>query len=80
MRRSNTGRWIVPGGIVEPGEFAADVAERELLEESGVRGVVEKLLLITTGEPIEYPSGDRCQFLLLIFQCRYERWQTQTGR
>lgn len=71
-RRSDTGKWLVPGGIIEPGEFAADVAERELLEETGVRGVVEKLLLVTTGEPIEYPNGDRCQFLLLVFQCRYE--------
>lgn len=72
VRRSDTGKWLVPGGIVEPGEFAADVAERELLEETGVSGAVEKLLLVTTGEPIEYPNGDRCQFLLLIFQCRYE--------
>lgn len=72
VRRSDTGGWIVPGGIVEPGEFAADVAERELLEESGVVGAVERLLLVTTGEPMEYPNGDRCQYLLLIFQCRYE--------
>jgi ADP-ribose pyrophosphatase YjhB (NUDIX family) len=43
-----------------------------LLEETGVSGAVENLLLVTTGEPIEYPNGDRCQFLLLIFQCRYE--------
>jgi len=33
---------------------------------------VDKMLLVTTGEPMEYPNGDRCQFLLLIFQCRYE--------
>ncbi|HEY9263157.1 MAG TPA: NUDIX domain-containing protein [Microlunatus sp.] len=72
VRRSDTGEWIVPGGIVEPGEFAADVAERELLEEAGVVGVVERLLLMTTGEPMEYPNGDRCQYLLLIFECRYE--------
>lgn len=72
VRRSDTGKWLVPGGIVEPGEFAADVAERELLEETGVSGAVEKMLLVTTGEPMEYPNGDRCQFLLLIFQCRYE--------
>lgn len=49
VRRSDTGNWLVPGGIVEPGEFAADVAERELLEEAGISGVVEKLLLVTTG-------------------------------
>lgn len=71
VRRSDTGEWLVPGGIVEPGEFAADAAERELLEETGVSGKVEKMLLVTTGEPVEYPNGDRCQFLLLIFQCRY---------
>lgn len=58
-------------------EFAADVAERELLEETGVSGTVENLLLVTTGEPIEYPNGDRCQFLLLIFLCRYDGGTTR---
>lgn len=71
-RRSDTGQWIVPGGIIEPGEFAPDVAERELLEDTGISGVAERILLVTTGEPVVYPNGDRCQFLLLIFQCRYE--------
>lgn len=69
--RADTGAWSIPGGIVEPGEFAADVAERELWEETGVRGTVDRLLLVTTTPPMAYPNGDRCQFLSMIFQCSY---------
>lgn len=70
-RRADTGAWSIPGGIVEPGEYAADVAERELWEETGVRGAVDRLLLVTTTPPMAYPNGDRCQFLSMIFQCVY---------
>lgn len=32
-----TGRWTLPGGRCEPGETPAQAAERETLEETGVR-------------------------------------------
>lgn len=59
------------GGIVEPGEQAATGLVREVLEETGVTVVAERLVLLTAGENVTYPNGDQCQFLSLTFCCRY---------
>jgi ADP-ribose pyrophosphatase YjhB (NUDIX family) len=70
VRRSDDGRWTPVGGIVEPGEHPADTAEREVLEESGVRCVVEGLASVTVGPPGAYPHGDVVQFLTHTFRGR----------
>lgn len=36
-REPNRGRWSFPGGKIEPGEMARQAAERETLEETGLR-------------------------------------------
>jgi phosphohistidine phosphatase len=40
-----SGRWIVPKGVIDPGETAEETAAKEAYEEAGVRGQV-------VGEPI----------------------------
>lgn len=36
VRHRNAGRWLPPGGHLEPGEAAADAASREMREELGI--------------------------------------------
>jgi 8-oxo-dGTP diphosphatase len=38
------GEWSVPGGRVEPGETMAEAVVRELVEETGVEGVCDRLV------------------------------------
>jgi 8-oxo-dGTP diphosphatase len=78
-RRSDTGRWSVPAGIVEPGEQPAISLARELWEETRVRVVVERLVSVVADREITYPNGDRCQFLSMTFRCRHTAGEGAVG-
>ncbi|MFE3516159.1 NUDIX domain-containing protein [Streptomyces sp. NPDC059166] len=69
-RRADTGNWSVIGGIAEPGEEPAATAERETLEETGVRCVAERVVLTQALKPVQYANGDRCQYVDITFRCR----------
>ena len=69
-RRTDTGEWAVIGGIPDPGEQPAECAVREVYEETAVRCEVERIVLIQTREPIQYPNGDICQFMDITLRCR----------
>lgn len=70
-RRADTGAVTPVVGIIEPGEEPAVAAAREVLEECGVVAVAERLAWVHTGPQMTYPNGDRCQFLDLVFRCRW---------
>ena len=38
------GEWSIPGGRVEAGELLAEAVVRELLEETGVEGVCDRMV------------------------------------
>jgi 8-oxo-dGTP diphosphatase len=78
-RRSDTGRWSLPAGIVEPSEQPATTALRELLEETKITAEVERLVLLTTDPDVVYPNGDTCQFVSMCFRCRYVSGEAQVG-
>lgn len=42
------GRWTIPGGFQEAGETLGETAEREVLEETGVRGRAGRLVAVRT--------------------------------
>lgn len=69
-RRSDTGRWAVLGGIPDPGEQPAQTAVREVYEETAVRCVPERIVLVETRDPVTYDNGDVCQFLDITMRCR----------
>ena len=78
-RRSDTGRWSLPAGIVEPFEQPATSMLRELVEETRITAEVERLALLRTDPDVVYPNGDRCQFIAMCFRCRYVSGEAQVG-
>jgi ADP-ribose pyrophosphatase YjhB (NUDIX family) len=72
VRRADTGAWTPVTGIVDPGEQPAVAAAREVAEEAGVRAVPESLVQVDVTRPVEYPNGDRSQYLDMVFRMRWE--------
>lgn len=73
QRRSDDGRWGLPGGWMTPGESVSACALRETLEETGWRVELTGLLGLYThpeSQTHEYPNGDRAQFVAAIFEGR----------
>ncbi|MBT2488328.1 NUDIX domain-containing protein [Streptomyces sp. ISL-96] len=69
-RRADTGKWSIIGGIPEPGEQPAATVVREVYEETAVECVAERVVLVQGLKPVEYPNGDRCQYMDITFRCR----------
>jgi len=46
MRESHDGRWSLPGGWADIGESPSQIAEREVLEETGYQVKASKLLAL----------------------------------
>lgn len=79
VRRSDTGRWSLPAGIVEPGEQPADAVAREVLEETCVRVRPARLALLSVDPEETYANGDRCQYVSMTFACHYLDGKAQVG-
>jgi 8-oxo-dGTP pyrophosphatase MutT (NUDIX family) len=60
QRRSDTGDWAIPGGMMEPGESFEETARREVKEETGLEIGDLELLNIYSGSDFyfKYPNGD----------------------
>lgn len=70
QRRSDTGRWAVIGGMMDPGEEPADALAREVFEETGLRVVPERITGVYLTRVITYPDGNRAQYVITAFRCR----------
>ncbi|PPF67488.1 DNA mismatch repair protein MutT [Rathayibacter tritici] len=71
VRRADTGAWTAVTGIIDPGETVAGTARREAQEEAGVEIEVERLVQVHTLPPMQYPHGDRSQYLDHVVRCRW---------
>jgi ADP-ribose pyrophosphatase YjhB (NUDIX family) len=70
VRRIDNGRWAVPGGYMEPGESMTEACVREVMEETGLKVQVRRLISVYTSPHIllEYPDGNRWQLVVLHFE------------
>lgn len=71
-RRSDNGRWGMPGGVQEIGENIAGTVVREVLEETGIHVEVVGMVGIFTdpGHVIAFADGEVRQEFSLCFRAR----------
>jgi ADP-ribose pyrophosphatase YjhB (NUDIX family) len=69
-RRADNGKWRLPSGGVEPGESVSEACEREVLEETGLRVRIERLVGVYSDPNylIKYADGNRVQIIALNFE------------
>lgn len=68
-RRSDTDRWSIPGGGMEPGEFIKDTAVREAREETGYEVEIERLVGVFSdpSHVVSYDDGEVRQQFSICF-------------
>ncbi|MEU7044733.1 NUDIX domain-containing protein [Streptomyces varsoviensis] len=69
-RRTDTGRWSLLHGIIEPGEQPATAVAREVHEETGIVVAPERITSVHTLPPLVCDNGDQVQYLDITFLCR----------
>jgi 8-oxo-dGTP pyrophosphatase MutT (NUDIX family) len=69
LRRRDNSHWCMPGGIAEIGQTPAAAALRELWEEAGLRGEVQRLLGVFDGPRWGSRSKVHMMHLVYLVQC-----------
>lgn len=64
--------WVLPGGLIEPGEIPADAAVRETWEETGLIVDITGVLGVYGGPDltVNYANGDKAIYIGVIFYGR----------
>lgn len=70
-QRADNKQWALVSGMLEPGEEPARGLVREIFEETAVVAEPERLVSVGAVGPFTYPNGDVCEFLDVVFRCRY---------
>lgn len=69
-RRSDNGRWCLPGGRMEVGESISEACIREVQEETGLQVAIKRLVGIYSSPHmlLEYADGNRYQLVNHCFE------------
>jgi ADP-ribose pyrophosphatase YjhB (NUDIX family) len=69
IRRTDNGKWALPGGHFEPGESVAEACEREVWEETGLKVRVTSLIGVYSNpnRVLEYSNEGRFHSVALHF-------------
>jgi 8-oxo-dGTP pyrophosphatase MutT (NUDIX family) len=69
-RRTDNGRWCLPGGRVEAGESVAETCVREVWEETGLEVRILRLIGVYSSphRVVEYSDGNRYHMVALNFE------------
>jgi len=69
-RRTDNGRWCLPGGGMESGESAAEACEREVWEETGLKVRVTRLIGVYSNpdQLIVYNDGNKAFMVVMSFE------------
>jgi 8-oxo-dGTP pyrophosphatase MutT (NUDIX family) len=71
-RRTDNGRWCLPGGRMDPGESLAETCVREVREETGLEVEVVRLIGLYSSPDVlvVYADGNRRQIVAAHFLVR----------
>ncbi len=71
QRRADSGWWALPGGVIEPGETIAQTCMREVMEETGIKVSIDRLVGIYSDPQhvIRYDDGEIRQQFSVCFLC-----------
>ena len=69
-RRTDNGRWCIPGGAMEVGESAGEACIREVWEETGLHVEVKRLIGVYSNpnQLVIYPDGNKAHFVVISFE------------
>jgi 8-oxo-dGTP pyrophosphatase MutT (NUDIX family) len=69
-RRTDNGRWCLPGGQMEPGESLPETCAREVWEETGLQVHIKRLIGVYSSPHriIEYADGNQWQLVAHSFE------------
>jgi len=70
VRRSDSGKWALVTGCLEPGEQPETGALREIEEETAILARVDRLLEVSALPLLVCPNGDQVYWFDVTYRCR----------
>lgn len=70
-RHTHSRMWSLIGGAVEPGEEPSEAVTREVLDETGARIRIARIIGVYGGRSLftTYPNGDQVAYVTTAYEC-----------